>query len=102
VLTRIARVDEAGLLRVRLACPRALRARCAGALVARLERRGARFGPRERYSLRPGGSAVVEVALRAGQVTRARRAGARVRVRSTEVGIHGVKTTQRVLEARAA
>jgi Ca2+-binding RTX toxin-like protein len=101
VLTRIARVDEAGLLSVRLACPRTLRTSCAGTLVARLERKGARFGARARYSLRPGRSAVVEVALRLGQVTRARRPDARVRVRSTEAGIHGTKTTQRVLEARA-
>jgi hypothetical protein len=101
VLTRIARVDEAGLLSVRLACPRTQRAGCSGTLVARLDRLGAPFGARRGYSLGPGRSAVVEVALRSGQVARARRPDARVRVRSTEAGIHGTKTTQRVLEARA-
>jgi Ca2+-binding RTX toxin-like protein len=101
VLTRIARVDEAGVLSVRLACPRSVRIGCRGSLAARLDRRGARFGAKEPYSLRRGGSTVVEVALPAGQVAGARRPRARVRVRSVETGVHGPKTTQRSLAARA-
>lgn len=97
VLTRIARVDEAGVLRVRLACPRSVRIGCRGSLVARLDRRGARFGAKAPYSLRRGGSTVVEVALPSRQVAGARRPRARVRVRSVERGVHGPKTTQRSL-----
>jgi hypothetical protein len=100
LLTRIARVDEDGVVRVRLACPRSVRVGCRGTLVARLDRRGARFGAKERYSLNRGGSTVVEVALPPGQIGAARRPGARVRVRSVEAGVHGPKTTQRSLAAR--
>jgi RTX calcium-binding nonapeptide repeat (4 copies) len=100
VLTRIARVDAAGVLRVRLACPRAARGGCAGALVARLDRPGTRFGAEESYSLRPGRSTIVAVTLRSGQIRGARRPAARVRVRSVEAGVHGDKTTQRSLAAR--
>ena len=71
-----------------------------GALSARLDRRGARFGAGESYSLRPGRSATVEVELPAAQTAAARRRGARVRVRSVERGVHGPKTTQRSLPAR--
>ena len=101
VLTRIARVDEAGVLRVRLACPRSVRIGCRGSLVARLDRRGARFGAKARYSLRRGRATAVEVALPPGQIAGARRPRARVRVRSVETGVHGPKTTQRSLAARA-
>ncbi len=100
MLTRIARVDGNGLLRVRLACPRATRIGCRGTLVARLDRRGTRFGAEERYSLRPGRSTVVAVSLPPGQVVGARRRDGRVRVRSVEAGVHGEKTTQRSLAAR--
>jgi Ca2+-binding RTX toxin-like protein len=97
---RLARVDQDGSLSVRLACPRSVRIGCRGALSARLERRGARFGAGERYSLRPGRSATVAVDLPGGQVAAARRRGARVRVRSVERGVHGPKTTQRSLPVR--
>lgn len=100
MLTRIARVGENGLLRVRLACPRAVRIGCRGTLVARLDRPAARFGAEEPYSLRPGRSTVVDVTLRSGQIRGARRPDARVRVRSVEAGLHGPKTTQRSLAAR--
>ena len=98
--TRLARVSEDGAVSVRLACPRSVRIGCRGALSARLDRRGTRFGAGERYSLRPGRSATVEVGLPSGQVAAARRRGARVRVRSVERGVHGPKTTQRSLAAR--
>jgi Ca2+-binding RTX toxin-like protein len=101
VPTSIVRVDEAGVLRVRLACPRALRIGCRGSLAARVDRRGTRFGAKEPYSLRRGRSTVVEVALPPGQIAGARRPRARVRVRSVERGVHGPKTTQRSLAARA-
>jgi Ca2+-binding RTX toxin-like protein len=101
VLTRIARVDDAGVLRVHLACPRSVRIGCRGSLVARLDRRGARFGAEARYALRRGGSTVVEVALPPGQVAVARSPRGRVRVRSVERGVRGPKTTQRSLAARA-
>jgi hypothetical protein len=100
IRTRSVAVDADGVLAVRLACPRSVRSGCRGALSARLDRRGTRFGGRERYSLRPGRRATVEVSLPAGQVARARRRGARVRVRSVERGRHGPKTTQRSLPAR--
>ncbi len=96
----MARVNGDGALSVRLACPRSVRIGCRGALSARLDRRGARFGAGERYSLRPGRSATVAVDLPGGQVAAARRRGARVRVRSVERGVHGPKTTQRSLAAR--
>lgn len=98
VLTRIARVDEAGTLPVRLLCPRSVRIGCRGVLSSRLDRR---FGPTVPYSLRRGRSAVVEVSLPAGQVAGARRSSARVVVRSVETGVHGAKTMQRVLASRA-
>lgn len=101
VLTRTARVARAGLLRVRLACPRSVRIGCRGRLAARLDRRAARFGARQPYALRPGGSTVVAVSLPSGQAAAARRPGARVRVRSVERGVHGPKTTQRLLATRA-
>jgi hypothetical protein len=97
--TRLARVDGDGALSVRLACPRSVRIGCRGVLSTRLDRRGARFGTGERYSLRPGRSATVEVELPAAQTAAARRRGARVRVRSVERGVHGPKTTQRSLRA---
>ncbi len=100
VLTRIARVDKAGVLNVRLACPRSVRIGCRGTLVARLDRPATRFGAKVAYSLRRGRSTVVAVALPAGQVAGARRPEARVRVRSVEAGVHGPKTTQRSLAAR--
>jgi hypothetical protein len=98
--TRLARVDGDGAFSVRLACPRSVRIGCRGRLSARLDRRGARFGGGERYSLRPGRGATVEVELPAAQTAAARRRGARVRVRSVERGVHGPKTTQRSLPAR--
>ncbi len=98
--TRLARVDGDGALSVRLACPSSVRIGCGGALSARLDRRGARFGAGERYSLRPGRSATVAVDLPGVQVAAARRRGARVRVRSVERGVHGPKTTQRSLPVR--
>lgn len=101
IRNRLARVGDEGSLGVRLACPRSVRIGCRGALSARLDRRGTRFGSGERYSLRPGRSAVVQVQLRRAQVASARRRGARVRVRSVERGVHGPKTTQRSLAARA-
>jgi hypothetical protein len=100
VLTRIARVDEAGVLTVRLACPRAVRGGCRGTLVARLDRPATRFGAPEHYSLRRGRSTLVEVTLSSGQIRGARRPGARVRMRSVEAGVHGPKTTERSLAAR--
>ena len=100
--TRLARVDEDGALSVRLTCPRSVRIGCRGALSARLDRRGTRFGGTDSYSLRPGRSATVEVGLPTGQVAAARRRGARVRVRSVERGVHGPKTTQRSLPGRRA
>jgi Ca2+-binding RTX toxin-like protein len=101
VLTRTVRVDGAGVLRVRLACSRSVRIGCRGSLAARLDRRGTRFGNKEPYSLRPGGATVVKATLPSGQIPGARRRGARVRVRSVERGVHGPKTTQRSLAARA-
>jgi hypothetical protein len=93
-------VDGDGALSVRLACPRSVRIGCRGVLSTRLDRRGARFGAGERYSLRPGASRTLEVELPAAQTGAARRRGARVRVRSVERGVHGPKTTQRSLPAR--
>ena len=93
-------VGADGLLAVRLACPRSVRIGCKGALSARLESKGTRFGGGERYSLRAGRSVTVEVGLPSGQVARARRRGARVRVRSVERGLHGPKTTLRSLRSR--
>lgn len=100
VLTRIARVDRAGVLNVRLTCPRSVRIGCRGTLVARLDRPATRFGAKVAYSLRRGRSTVLAVALPAGQVAGTRRPDARVRVRSVEAGVHGPKTTQRSLAAR--
>jgi hypothetical protein len=97
--TRLARVDGDGALAVRLACPRSVRIGCKGAVSARLDGKGTRFGASERYSLRAGRAVTVEVELPAGQVGRARRRGARVRVRSVERGVHGPKTTLRSLPA---
>jgi Ca2+-binding RTX toxin-like protein len=98
--TRVATVDEDGMLTMRLRCPRSVGVGCRGTLSARLDRRGTRFGSGERYSLRAGRSVSVEMELPARQVSRARRRGARVRVRSVERGEHGPKTTLRSLPAR--
>lgn len=100
IRNRSVAVDADGLLAVRLACPRSVAVGCRGVLSARLDRSGTRFGAGERYSLRRGRSVVVEVELRAGQDARARRRGARVRVRSVERGLHGPKTTLRSLPSR--
>ena len=98
--TRVVRVEEDGSLRMRLACPRSVDIGCRGELAARLDRRGAGFGSGKRYSLRAGRAKSVEVRLPASQVARARRRGARVRVRSIETGEHGPKTTLRSVAAR--
>ena len=93
-------VNPDGSLSVRLACPRKLRRRCAGALSVRIDKPRSRFGRRTRYSIRPGRRATVKVKLRASQRRAARRRRARVRVRSVERGRHGRKTTQRSLRVR--
>ena len=100
VRNRSVAVDQNGRLSVRLVCPRSVAIGCRGVLSARLDRRGTRFGAGKRYSLRRGRSTVVKVKLRAGQDTRARRRGARVRVRSVERGVLGPKTTLRSLRSR--
>jgi Ca2+-binding RTX toxin-like protein len=97
VLTRQVSVGQDGRLSVRLKCPRKLRRPCSGTLEARLDRRGSKFGPATRYSLRPGASITVEAELPAAQRGAARKQNARVRLRSVEKGTHGRKTTLRSL-----
>ena len=100
VRSRSVFVKADGSLSVRLACPRKLRRRCAGALSVRIDKARSRFGRRTRYSIRPGRAKTVRVTLRASQRRAARRRRARVRVRSVERGTHGPKTTQRSLRVR--
>ena len=97
---RFAAVNAAGRFAVRVVCPRGLRIGCHGAVSARLDRKGTRFGAAMPYSLSAGKATTVVVKLAAGQVAGARARGARLRVRSIERGVHGPKTTQRVVPAR--
>ncbi len=85
---------------VRLRCPRKLKIACAGRLAVRLDRKGARFGAPKRYRLRHGRSVTVRVVLPRAQRARARRSGARLRLRSVERGSHGPKTTLRSVAVR--
>ena len=95
-----ARVRSNGTLSVRLRCPR-VRGGCRGRLDVRLDRGGTAFGNDTRYRIRPGRAATVTVRLPARHVARARRSGARVRLRSVERGIHGKpRTTIRSLRTR--
>jgi len=94
------RVRRDGTVAVRLRCPRKLRIACKGSLAVRVDRAGSAFGRRMRYRVRHGRAATVRVKLPAAQRSRARRRGARLRLRSVEAGSHGPKTTLRSLRAR--
>jgi hypothetical protein len=78
-----------------------VRGGCRGRIDARLDRGVTSFGRVTRYRIRARRAATVTVRLPARQVARARRSGARVRLRSVERGIHGKpRTTIRSLAAR--
>ena len=94
------RVRRDGTVAVRLRCPRKLRIACKGSLAVRVDRAGSAFGRRIRYRIRHGRAVTVRVKLPVAQRSRARRRGARLRLRSVEAGSHGPKTTLRSLRAR--
>lgn len=100
VVSRSVSVGRDGGVSVRLRCPRALKRPCAGRLGAKVERRGANYGRRTSYSIKPGKTASVEAKLPASQRAAARRRGARVGVISVEKGTHGPKTTLDSLASR--
>lgn len=95
-------VSRGGSSRVLLSCPRKLPRACAGTLSAGLQSRRAVTGRATRYRIRPGRRAVLRLKLPASQRARARRPGARVRIRSVERGRHGPKTTIRTVRTRPA
>ena len=100
VPSKALRVGRGGAVSVRLRCPRKLKIACAGRLAVRLDRKGARFGAPMRYRLRHGRSVTLRVVLPRAQRARARRSGARLRLRSVERGSHGPKTTLRSVAVR--
>jgi len=98
IATRAVVIDGDGRGRVTLSCPRKLSRPCAGTLSLNLHRALPRGGSVTRYSVKPGGSKRVAVRLsRSDRRTLANQRKPRGRVVSLEAGLHGRKTTIRIV-----
>ena len=95
------RVRRDGTVAVRLRCPRKLRIACKGSLAVRVDRTGSASAARA-VSHPPRPRRTVRVKLPVAQRSRARRRGARLRLRSVEAGSHGTEDHAAVAARRGA